>query len=252
MQEDVLLIDIGNSKTKTAHWSEAHGLRRGASWSTEHISALGPVFAREPLGGVVISSVASVDVLDTVVAMLKERHVSSMVVSSELVEELGLVSGIYPGQGADRIANVVGMAGLHSLPALCVDMGTAITFDLVDDSRQYQGGLIAPGPALMAHALADHTARLPRVGASESRGVLAGDTATSISSGCWWGGVALVNGLLDVLAKRGIAWRTLVLTGGMCEEYGPRISFPHIVDTEVAFKGMTLVWQAGNAGTHPW
>jgi type III pantothenate kinase len=250
MQEDVLLIDIGNSKTKTARWSTAHGLRRGASWTSEHISTLAPVFAQEPWAGVVISSVVSVDALATLVDKLEERHVPCIVVSSELINELGLVSGFYPGQGADRIANVVGVAGLYQLPALCVDMGTAITFDLVDDTKRYQGGLIAPSPALMAHALADRTAGLPRVEASESPGVLAADTATAISSGCWWGGVALFNGLLDVLAKRGISWQTLVFTGGICEEYGPRISFPHIVDTDVAFKGMTFVWQAGNARTH--
>lgn len=251
MHEQVLLIDIGNSRTKIARWSRARGVERRASWGTDQLPPALDDFWEEPWIGAVLSSVAAIDSLTLFLDALGERRVPHMVINSELIDRFGLVSGLYPGQGADRVANVVAMSQLYPLPALCVDVGTAITLDLVDDSRHYVGGLIAPGPTLMTQALADGTARLPHVEESAGAFLLEAETSAAISRGCWWGGVALINGLLNVLSKRNTQWQTLVTTGGICEEYSTEISFPHVVDVDITFKGMALVWQAGNARPHP-
>jgi pantothenate kinase type III len=250
MHEEVLLVDMGNSRTKTARWCEMRGVERVASWSTDQLAAAPADLWERPWLGAVISSVASIDSLTPLLDVLDKQRVPTMVISSELIDTLGLLSGLYPGQGADRVANVVALSQLYRLPALCVDMGTAITFDLVDDRKQYVGGLIAPGPTLMTQVLANGTARLPRVEESAGASLLGAETVTAISRGCWWGGVALINGLLIVLSKRNARWQTLVTTGGICEEYSKEISFPHVVDIDITFKGMALVWQAGNARPH--
>ena len=47
--------------------------------------------------------------------------------------------------GADRLANAVAVNELYGRPAIVVDFGTAVTFDVVSAAGDYVGGVIAPG-----------------------------------------------------------------------------------------------------------
>jgi pantothenate kinase type III len=250
IEEKVLLVDIGNTTTKFAQWSETRGVKRLTFWKTGQGCIVSDGLLNQPWDGAVVSSVGYRTSVKQLLDALSERGIPYVTISSELVEKFGIVSGLYPGQGADRVANVVAMSQLHPLPSLCVDMGTAITFDLVGETKTYVGGLITPGPTLMTQALAEGTARLPRVEESAGAHLLEADTRAAISSGCWWGGVGMVNGLLGLLRKNGMEWQALALTGGLCEEYTANVAFQHVVDVDITFKGMAFVWQAGNARTH--
>ena len=55
--------------------------------------------------------------------------------------------------GADRLANAVAAAALHELPAVVVDLGTAISFDVLSADAEYLGGAIAPGIRTSADTL---------------------------------------------------------------------------------------------------
>lgn len=72
--------------------------------------------------------------------------------------------------GPDRLAAACAahflageMNGGDPAPALVIDAGTAITYDLIDDTGTFLGGNISPGIALRFQALHDHTAHLPLV-----------------------------------------------------------------------------------------
>ena len=64
--------------------------------------------------------------------------------------------------GADRLANAAAVAELYGFPAVVVDFGTAVTFDIVSDRRTYIGGVIAPGLEAMTNFLYQRTALLRR------------------------------------------------------------------------------------------
>ena len=64
--------------------------------------------------------------------------------------------------GADRMANAASLCS-GTLPAVCIDFGTAITFEVVEEDGNFTGGAILPGRQLMRHALHDHTALLPLI-----------------------------------------------------------------------------------------
>ena len=248
MSDLVLLVDVGNSTTKTASWSVSNGVRRLSAWPTRQTGSTPGSMTSEPWTGAVISSVAPADTHIQFLADLRAQGILTVDVSAGLVKSMNLVSGLYSGQGADRVANVIAMSALYPLPALCVDVGTAVTFDLVNSSRCFAGGLIAPGPSLMSGALAEGTARLPRIDELGSGSLLENTTRGAISSGCWWGGLALIAGILDLLSRRCVRWRSLIVTGGIGKRYSPGIPFPHIVDPDLTFKGMALVWEARNTG----
>ena len=65
--------------------------------------------------------------------------------------------------GADRLANAAAVAQIYGVPAIVVDFGTAVTFDIVSERRAYVGGVIAPGLEAMSKFLYERTALLPRI-----------------------------------------------------------------------------------------
>ena len=68
--------------------------------------------------------------------------------------------------GIDRVLNALAAHCLaHPHPAIVVSVGTAVTIDLIDAKGVFQGGVIFPGPRLMARSLNEHTAKLPLVDA---------------------------------------------------------------------------------------
>ena len=47
--------------------------------------------------------------------------------------------------GAEWIVNTVAVKSLYKTPAIVIDFGTATTFDVINISGNYIGGLITPG-----------------------------------------------------------------------------------------------------------
>jgi type III pantothenate kinase len=89
--------------------------------------------------------------------------------------------------GLDRLFGAVAARALTpaGVPAITVDVGTAVTVNLIDADGVFQGGAIFPGPRLMARALNEFTAKLPL---SEPTGpaddqMPAKNTAAAIRSG---------------------------------------------------------------------
>ena len=100
--------------------------------------------------------------------------------------------------GIDRLLNAFAAhCQAAPQPAIAVSVGTAVTIDLVDGSGTFRGGVIFPGPRLMAESLHAHTAKLPLVDAGTLPAVVAPgrNTADAILAGiraAVVGGVALV------------------------------------------------------------
>jgi type III pantothenate kinase len=69
--------------------------------------------------------------------------------------------------GSDRLANAAAVAQLYGYPAIVVDFGTAVTFDVVSARGDYVGGVIAPGLEAMTSFLYDRTALLPKLSLRE-------------------------------------------------------------------------------------
>ena len=126
-------------------------------------------------------------------------------------------------------------------PAVIVDVGTAITVDLVDREGRFAGGAIGPGLGLAARALHEGTACLPLVTPELPKRVAGLDTVEAIRSGvyrCCRGGV---HSLVELLSREeGTAEVPVVVTGGDAELLLPlRVDAPvrHVPD--LIFTGMT-------------
>jgi len=117
--------------------------------------------------------------------------------------------------GADRLANAIAARALFGAPALVVDFGTAVTFDVVDRRGCYVGGIIAPGLAAMTDYLHEKTALLPRIRVREVRAVIGRSTEEAMLIGAVQGYRGLVRGLIRAV-RRALGARRLpvIATGG--------------------------------------
>ena len=65
--------------------------------------------------------------------------------------------------GADRAVNAVAAHAAHDGDLIVIDFGTATTFDHIDYTGAYKGGIIAPGINLSLDALVAAAAKLPKI-----------------------------------------------------------------------------------------
>jgi len=187
--ELALTADLGNSRLKLCAWRLADGVvvaRRAVDTvGSERAVA---EFAREhgPFDCGALSSVAGREREDEVAAALA-AHVEGPCV---LAPACGLALDVRePARvGRDRLYAARGaleQARPDNAGLIVVDAGTALTVDAVDprgDGR-FLGGAIAPGPALLARALAEHTARLPLVEPTPRAPALGQDTESAVQAG---------------------------------------------------------------------
>lgn len=102
--------------------------------------------------------------------------------------------------GQDRLANAIAAQEYYGIPAIVLDMGTAVTLDIIS-SVGYEGGIIAPGLAVMTNYLHEQTALLPKLNENELlqvEGAIGKSTVHAMQLGVAIG----FSGMLDALLKR--------------------------------------------------
>lgn len=121
--------------------------------------------------------------------------------------------------GEDRLANAMAAQKLGGAPAVVIDMGTAVTFDVLT-SKGYAGGIIAPGLKIMASYLHEQTALLPALNPDEllvSSGI-GRSTLDAMKLGCAIGFQGMIAALLERVRKelkeQGEGEPKLYATGG--------------------------------------
>ncbi|MFU8848636.1 MAG: type III pantothenate kinase [Opitutales bacterium] len=122
--------------------------------------------------------------------------------------------------GQDRIANAIAAQEYFGIPAVVIDMGTAVTFDIVT-SQGYEGGIIAPGLAVMRRYLHEQTALLPELSEDDLVGVKGGigkSTVQAMQLGVAVGFSGMIDALLlrvqEELRSKGELEPVVLSTGG--------------------------------------
>ena len=108
--------------------------------------------------------------------------------------------------GIDRLVDAVAVNRLREAgrPAVIVDVGSAITVDLVSADGAFLGGAILPGIAMSARAMHEFTDLLPLLDISELAGpppALGTATEPAMQSGLFWGTLGAIRELIEQLHK---------------------------------------------------
>jgi len=153
--------------------------------------------------------------------------------------------------GADRLANAVAVAELYGSPAIVIDFGTAVTFDIVAPGNAYIGGVIAPGLEAMTNFLYDRTALLPRISLREPRSAIGKSTNQAMLAGAIFGYRGLVREILQrIIAEKSWSGHVrIVATGGYAKLIASKLPEVDIVHENLTLEGLRLVGRMNTSNT---
>jgi type III pantothenate kinase len=144
--------------------------------------------------------------------------------------------------GADRALNVMAAHARHPGDLVVIDFGTATTFDVVDYTGAYKGGIIAPGINLSLDALVAAAAKLPRIAISAPEGssVVGRTTESQMQIGVFWGYVALIEGLVARLKAEIGRPVTVIATGGLAILFDQQTDAFDAIEPDLTIQGLAL------------
>jgi type III pantothenate kinase len=258
----LLAIDAGNTNIVfalvedgviRARWRIATDPRRTADqyavWLHQLLELEG--FTRADITAVIIGTVVPRALHNLEVLTSKYFGVEPLV-AGEGPAEWGIELDVAePGSvGADRALNAIAAHKLHEGDLIVIDFGTATTFDLVDYSGAYKGGIIAPGINLSLDALVAAAAKLPRVAieAPDSRTVIGRTTETQMHIGIYWGYVAMMEGLVERMKAEVGRPVTVVATGGLAILFDKHTELFDAIEPDLTIQGLAMLY-ARSKGT---
>ena len=145
--------------------------------------------------------------------------------------------------GADRALNAITAHELYPGDAIVIDFGTATTFDLIDFSGAYKGGIIAPGINLSLDALVTAAAALPRIAiqAPENVSVIGRNTVDQMHIGIYWGYIAMIEGLVARMkAECGRPLR-VIATGGLATLFEKHTDAFDVIAPDLTITGLAIL-----------
>jgi len=145
--------------------------------------------------------------------------------------------------GADRLVNAVAAYDTVGGPVIVVDLGTALTFDIVSADGEYVGGIISPGVEISLEALTARAAAIPKIDLDPPRALIGKSTADAVRSGVVYGFASQVDGMITRLrAELGASTRAIA-TGGLAPAIVPFCETLDEIDDLLTLRGLRLIWE---------
>lgn len=147
--------------------------------------------------------------------------------------------------GADRALNAIAAHAKYAGDLILIDFGTATTFDVVDGSGAYKGGIIAPGINLSLDALVNAAAKLPRIAIEAPKdglSVIGRTTQDQMLIGIYWGYVALMEGLVERMKGELGRPVTTVATGGLASLFDKHTNLFDAIEPDLTIQGLSLLF----------
>ena len=216
----LLTADIGNTSITLGLFEEdalveEYRLASDKDLSLEEYEVLlKTLFKDFKVDGCIISSVVEELTKKLKKAVDNVFKINSIVLSTQINTGVKICLDNPEEAGADRIANAAGAYVLYSHPVIVVDFGTATTFDIVNGSGEFVGGIIAPGLNLQLKALNKFTSKLPRIEVALSNTAIGHNTTDAILTGVLRGSASMLDGLIEQCEKELGEKAVVVATGG--------------------------------------
>ena len=237
------LVDGGEIK---ARWRIATDARRTADeyavWLHQLLQLEG--YGRDDVGQVIIGTVVPRALHNLEVLSEKYFGVKPLVAGQDQASWPIALDVPEPSSvGADRALNAMAAHARHPGDKIVIDFGTATTFDVVDFSGAYKGGIIAPGINLSLDALVAAAAKLPRIAiaAPQDDSVVGRTTETQMLIGVYWGYVAMIEGLVARLKAEIGRPVTVIATGGLAVLFDKHTDAFNAIEPDLTIQGLALL-----------
>jgi type III pantothenate kinase len=250
----LLVVDVGNTQT---HFGAYDGERLVEHWrfatvrtstADELGAALRSLLALRGLGFEDLDA----SILSSTVPQLRPEWTA--MAARYLGHEMPVVGpGVRTGMpiridnprelGADRLVNAVAAYERLGGPVIVVDLGTALTFDVVSVDGAYLGGIIAPGVEISMEALTQRAAALPKIDLTPPRTLIGKSTVDSIRSGIVYGFAGQVDSIVSRLRDELGEETEAIATGGLAQAIVPYCETIDDVDDLLTLEGLRIIWQ---------
>lgn len=236
-QNDELVHDFRISTVKT-RTSDEYGMLFYNTLSHANISP-------NDIENVIISSVVP-NLMHTIPSMvIKYFNIRPVVVDQSLKFGLNIKYDNPNEVGADRIVNSVGAVNKYRGPCIIVDIGTAMTFCVVDHENNYLGGLILPGIGISAEALFMRTSKLPKIEIVKANKVIATNTINAMQAGLYYGFTSMIDGIIEkIVDEIGITVDdiNLISTGGFANLLTTDSKYEFVIDKFLTLHGLKIIY----------
>lgn len=149
-----------------------------------------------------------------------------------------------PGQlGADLVANAVAGLNEYPVPFIVIDMGTATTVSVVNNKKQYIGGMIMPGIGISLDALTARASQLSSISIDAPKHVLGKNTIECMKSGVLYSNAAAIDGIIDRVEEEIGEKTTVIATGGLAKKIVSHCKKEVILDEDLLLKGLLVIYE---------
>jgi type III pantothenate kinase len=239
----ILAIDAGNTRIKWGLW-EDHGFTAQGSLPTARAADLPGALSELPRPAAAIGS----NVAGPAARARIEQALAPWRVQPRWIESAAAQCGVVnryarPAQlGTDRWAALIGARARCAQACVVVNVGTAVTIDALTAQGVFEGGLILPGPELMARALSDHTSDLQL-----ETGVFAPfpvNSADAIRSGALQAVAGAIEGMARGMTAAGHGDPQLIVSGGGADSIVPVLGRPLLRVPALVLEGLVVIARA--------
>jgi len=247
MADEILLLDVGNTRLKWAWQKGENFLPGGVLEHAGQLSAeqLRQISTDHSPTQVVAASVASANVTESLSNQIRHQFDREVEFISALGQERGITNAYtQPAQlGCDRWAALI--AAHQGWPGyLCViDAGSALTIDLVRPDGQHLGGYILPGLGMMQKCLLERTAIPMSPGSvSVASSTQPGDsTRNCIANGALQAACGLIERTVFQLEQQSEESVQCILTGGDSLFVAAALNIPNEVEPNLVLMGLAHI-----------
>lgn len=193
--------------------------------------------------GAIIGSVVPQVLNSLQTAIKKLTGKQSLVVGPGLKTGLNIKIENPAQTGADLVVGCVAALREHKPPMIVVDMGTATTMVVLDESGALIGGCIAPGVKISMDALTERTALLPGLQLDQPKQAIGRNTIECMRSGIMLGNACMIDGMVERMEAELGCKTTVIATGGIGKFVVPMCRTPIIYDKDLLVKGLAALYR---------
>ena len=241
----LLAIDIGNTNISFGFFKD-NCLLKGHSVATStkgYSSLIKKLFVQKEIGQIIICSVVPGGLVILEKNIRKSLGKKPCIIGRDAVVPIKNLYRHPQEVGQDRLVNAYAVTKIYGFPAIVIDFGTAVTFDVISKRKEYLGGMIIPGLDISLDSLAERTALLPKIKLSKPKELIGRDTKNSIISGIVYGFAALTDDLTRRIKKEIGMNAKVVCTGGYMNLIGNYCRCIDRMDKNLTLKGLKLIYQ---------
>lgn len=196
----------------------------------------------EQIKGAIISSVVPQLVNVIKDAVEKIIGVTPLIVGPGVKTGLNILMDNPKSLGSDLVVDAVAAIKEYGAPVIIVDMGTATTISVVDENKNYLGGMILPGIKVALDSLVTRTSQLPRISMEAPKKVIGKNTIDCMKSGLIYGNASCIEGLVERIETELGYPATVVATGGLAKTIVPLCKKKIILDNMLLLKGLKIIY----------